>query len=217
MDRPSAVSRIYTAAELYRRNLCDRRVLFIPGDRAAPLEVCFGADNFMHLCGVDYPVTSKRRFFAYACERRLNHELLSFRYDRKSEDKLMILATVSCIDSKAMLFSRHPSLPGNTQADCVAVNRNAVIGFKELGEKRVPETALNLERQWENAHSILAIVKTEPHESSYTIISKEPRKRNLDAGRISRILTSMRHYDGDGDLSPAVAHFESVLASVQHD
>lgn len=214
MDKPSAVSRIYAAAELYKRNLCGRRVLFVPGDRAAPLEVCFGADNFMHLCGVDYPVTSKARFLEYACERHLNHELLSFRYDRKSEDKLMVLATVSCIDSKAVLFSLHPSLPGSTRADCVAVNRNAVIGFKELGSRRVPQTAFNLERRWENAHSILAVAKTEPGASAYTIVSKEPRRRDADADRLNRILSALRRYEGDGDLSAVVGHFSAMLAAL---
>lgn len=200
---------IHAAATVYQSNLCDRRVLFIPNDRIAPLEVIFKAENFMHLCGVTYPITRAEEFLRIASHGILQPELLEYKYDRNTDLKLRVLNTLMRIDVKASLFSLYPSLPGATNADCVTVNLNAVLGFVEQGALHIPDTVLNLERRWENPHMIIAVAKTEPLSNTYSILSKQPKGRKLTKDKIHRILASLNQYEGDGDITPIVEKFRT--------
>lgn len=202
---------VYAAGKAYRENLCDRKILFIPNDRTAPLEVTFKAENFMHLCGMQYPVAHRRDFLDMAVNQAIDARFIHYTYNNQTEQKLKVLGILMWIDVKASLFSLNPSLPGNTKADCVAVNQNAVLGFTEFDRMKVPDTALNLERRWENPHMIIAVAKTEPLSSVYSILSKQPKGRKLTKDKIHRILASLNQYEGDGDITPIVEKFHAQI------
>ena len=202
---------VYAAAKVYKEELCGRRVLFIPNDRTTPFEVFFGADNFMHLCGMKYPVTSKRDFLDIAVNESIDATRLEYTYDHCTDLKISVLGLLVRLDSKASMFERHPSLPGETKADCVAINMNAVMGFIEHRTRMVPDTALNLERRWTNAHKVLAIVKTERNSSTYTRVTKRPAGRKASRDKTDRILASLNRYVGDGDILPVKTAFLSEL------
>lgn len=204
------------AAETYSKRLCGRKVLFIPNDRTRPLEVTFLAENFMHLCGVSYPVNRKRDFLTIAEQGRIDSRKLEYTYDRMTDAKLSVLGILMHIDAKASMFVTHPALPGNTKADCVAVNDNAILGFVEHRRRLVPGTALRLDRQWEDPHMILAIAKTEPDEDDYTIICKEPKGRKKTSERMRRIVSSLKQYDGLSDTSWLMDYFASIPPVDEH-
>lgn len=115
------------------------------------------------------------------------------------------------LDSKASIVSMNPSLPGETKADCVAVNANAVMGFIRNQRHHFPDTVLNLERRWENPRMVIAAVKTERGSIEYTRITKKPKGLNPDQARIRTIIASLERYSGDGDVSAVLKQFENML------
>lgn len=67
-DRKIIVCEINRAAQLYKKHLVGKKFLYVFDSRY--IEVCFKADNFSHLTGVETSL-SARRFYQYAVNNQL--------------------------------------------------------------------------------------------------------------------------------------------------
>lgn len=207
------LSRIQGAEAIYRANLSDRRVLFVTNDSLPPLEVSFRDRNFMHLCGVDYPIGTPSLFLDLACARKLDADLIVPRYEEKTPAKLEVLQSLMYVDSQANMIVENPDLPGRTKADCIAIKNDAVMGFVESGALHVPNTVLKISRRWTGPRMVVAVVKTERRSETYSKVTKKPKGLHPDQTRIRHILTALEKYGGTGDVNPVIDYFGSMLES----
>ncbi|MBT1164631.1 PBECR4 domain-containing protein [Bifidobacterium felsineum] len=213
-DAGRAAQRIHECAIAYQAHLLDRRTLFIPSDGSIPFECVFLSDNFQHLCGVNYATDiTKPVFFDRAVKDRIKPELLIPVHGQRTIMKLNSLPILCRIDTKANAAVRDPVDHQGTYADLFCSNMEACIGFVKTGGVYRPKTALahNPSRSEPGYVNILAIVKTEPDGLVYSLVSKEPKRRNITGEKVRRILASLNRYDGGCDVMPAVEHFRELL------
>ena len=74
-DRKIIVCEINRAAQLYKKHLVGKKFLYVSDGRY--IEVCFKADSFRHLTGVETSL-SARRFYQYAVNNQLQSSQIYF-------------------------------------------------------------------------------------------------------------------------------------------
>ena len=74
-DRKLIISNICKAAQLYKEHLVGKKVLYIFDSRY--IEVCYKADSFRHLTGVETSLSAKR-FYQYAVRNQLQATQIYF-------------------------------------------------------------------------------------------------------------------------------------------
>lgn len=207
-DATHASTRIQECAAVYRSNLLDRHVLFIPADGSEPFDCMFRAENFMHLCKVSYGNHSKTMFFETAADGGLDPGLLRAINERQTNAKLSQLPVLCRIDAKANAAVRDPVDHQGTFADLFCSNSMACIGFKLLGDTYVPKTALehNPARDEPGYVNLLAAVKTKPGVREFTIVSKEPKSRDKTERKHSLIIRSLLSYPQRSLVEPLLDH-----------
>lgn len=185
---------IHECAPVYRDRLLERRVLFIPAGGGAPLETFYAADNFMHLCGVNYPDMSALEFWDRAVSGRLPTNGIR-RNNGGTVAKGRVLPTLVRIDAKAIMMVRNPRLPGKTKADAICANLPCVLGYTDRGGILRPCTALEMPgERLADARNIIMVMKTGPQLKTYDIVSK--RSKRKDAARRQEVRRSLRLYEG---------------------
>lgn len=185
---------IHECAPIYRDRLLERHVLFIPSGGEAPLETFYAADNFMHLCGLNYPGMSAREFWDRAISGRLPSNGIR-RNNGGTVAKGRVLPTLVRIDAKAIMMVRNPRLPGNTKADAICANLPCVLGYTNRGGILRPCTALEMpSERLSDVKNIIMVVKTEPRLKTYGTVSKQPKKR--DAAKRQGVRRSLKLYEG---------------------
>lgn len=197
IDADLAAAIIQRCAGMYERNLANRRVLFIPSDGSAPFDCFFGPENFMHLCKVDYGDMPRRMFYRLAVDRRLDPKRLDSPNERDMWLKLEVLPTLCFIDSKASVAVRTPIADRRTRADLFCSGVNACMGFAlERNGSYRPKTALkyNPPRDEPGYVNLIAAVKTEPHATMFTIVSKQPKQKAKTKTKHDLIVRALRSY-----------------------
>ena len=193
-DPSETIRTIHECAPIYKERLLNRHVLFIPSGSGEPLETFYAADNFMHLCGVNYQSMSAQEFWERALSNRLPSDGIRRNNDGAAA-KRRVLSTLVRIDAKAIMMARNPRLPGNTKADAICANLPCVLGYIHRGGILRPCTALEMPcERLANARNIIMVVKTEPDLKTYCEVSKRPKKR--DAAKTQGIRRSLNLYEG---------------------
>lgn len=196
-DAGKASTLIQECAAVYRDNLMDRHVLFVPADGSAPFECLFGAGNFQHLCGINYSGNiTTTMFFKQALGRRLDPRLLRPAHGVLTVRKLEVLPVLCRIDAKANAAILDPTDHRGTFADLFCLNMDACIGFVRTGDLFRPKTALafNPPRSEPGYVNIIASVKTEPGSKVFSIISKAPKARARTREKHDAIIRSLSAY-----------------------
>ena len=127
-DPEDSIRAIHACAPVYLERLLGRHVLFVPGDGSAPMETLYGADNFMHLCGVHYEDVSPKDFWEMALRSRLTPDGL-LPNNKGVTAKRLVLSTLVRIDTKATMMIESPVLPGRTRADAICANLPYAVGY----------------------------------------------------------------------------------------
>lgn len=208
MDPVRMAARIQNCAVLYRDQLLDRRVLFVPASGAPPFECLFRDDNFMHLCGVSYGDYRPGRFFHIAATGRLDADMLHATEGANTIRKLASLPVLCRIDAKASAAVLDPVNHQGTRADLFCSNADACIGFVRTGDVYRPKTALAYDppRSEPGYVNLIAAVKTEPGSDRYTIVSKEPKRRDKTPAKHAAIIRSLRAHPRPGSVETLLSH-----------
>ncbi len=74
-DRKQIIYEINKAAQLYKEHLIGKKFLYVFDDRY--IEVCYKANNFRHLTGVETSLSAKR-FYQYAVKKQLQSSQIYF-------------------------------------------------------------------------------------------------------------------------------------------
>lgn len=186
---------VYSSARLYRDNLLNRYVLFVPVGHE-PVEVYHRAENFRHLTGFSYPGDA-RDFLIRALERRLNADLLVPNHgERVMSMKTRALPLMMNVDRYGSYIIEHPSFPDRTYADVACGNQNRVIGYAGSG-LYTPRTILEADLSLAPGRAGIAVIlKTEPHSATYTLLTKNKTPRDPDRAEKRRhgIRTTLSRY-----------------------
>lgn len=187
-------ARIGAAAKLYRDELENRHVLFIPANGTAPMETYYPPENFKHLCGVNHPLNALD-FYMAALDGTLNNRNLEIKYRKNTNAKMEVLSQVALMPAKASGMRDHPWVMEGIDVDGSVCAYPAAVGYvddEDLG--LVPRTLLFLHAQL-NLDGILAIARTPQYSHIYDEWCKggEPNKGKR---KVDLIQSSLKSYDG---------------------
>lgn len=196
MDKRRAIKIITKAAELYRDNLEDQKVLFLYGIASNVkkqmqteskvmtaiqcYEVAFHRYNFLHLTGVRLNkknITSAIHFYQKCLDKRLSEEDFSFAPDGSTGQKLDILESMMLIKKNVTLIGEFTDRGPKLFAEKAAGNIYGCIGFvKDKNTKlNVPNTLLKKDIRDVTAqpiYKVFAVISKHYTDNKYTQLIK---------------------------------------------
>ena len=202
MDKRRAIQIVTRAAELYRDNLEDQKVLFlygIPSEVKQQLqakekiissikgyEVAFHRYNFLHLTGVRLSkdgAASAIHFYQKCLDKRLTEKDFEFTKDGSTSQKLDILENMMLIKKNATMIGEFTDKGPKLYAEKVAGNVCGCIGFvKDRNTKlNVPNTLLKKDIRdvtGKPTYKIFAVMSKHYTEEKYSHLVK--LDKNID-------------------------------------
>lgn len=183
MRKTDAIRVIYRAAEIYDKQLCNKKLLIIYNAPNKPdfIETIAYPSNFLHLTGVKLNNNSAERFYDDACDRKLKESDFEFK-DETTEQKLNILTQVLRISSNAKMIGDFNNSWLMLQTDKLAGGVNACLGFIKIGDHYVPNTVLETDIRQEstNVQKVLAVLSKHITEEKYSKIEMVGKKIDIN-------------------------------------
>lgn len=203
MDKRRAIQILTKAAELYRDNLEDQKVLFLYGvpseinkqlqtkDKCLSsmqyYEVAFHRCNFLHLTGVrlnKVDTASAIHFYQKCLDKRLKEEDFSFSKDGSTGQKLDILEKMMLIKQNATMIGDFTDRGPKLFTEKVAGNICGCIGFVQDKNTKlnVPNTLLKKDIRDVTAqptYKVFAVFAKAYTENKYSHISKLDKSIDL--------------------------------------
>lgn len=202
MDKRKAIQIMTKAADLYRENLEDQKLLFlygIPSEVNKQLkegnsisaikgyEVAFHRYNFLHLTGVRINsslTASAIHFYEKCLDRRLTEEDFFFSKDGSTGQKLDILESMMRIKQNVTMIGDFTDRGPKLFSEKVAGNVCACIGFvKDRNTKlNVPNTLLKKDIRDVTAspvQKVYAVISKGYTEEKYSVLEKVDKNLNL--------------------------------------
>lgn len=203
MDKRRAIQTITKAAELYRNNLEDQKVLFlygIPSNVKKQLqakekilssiqgyEVAFHRYNFLHLTGVRLNkngVASAIHFYQKCLDKRLTENDFSFAKDGSTGQKLDILENMMHIKKNVAMIGEFTDRGPKLFAERVAGNVCGCIGFVQDRNTKlnVPNTLLKKDIRDVTAqpiYKVFAIISKHYTDDKYSYLTKVDKSMDM--------------------------------------
>lgn len=204
MDKRRAIQIMTKAAELYRDNLEDQKILFlyaVPsvikeqlGTEGKVLssmrgfEVVFHRGNFLHLTGVKlnaHNTASAIHFYQKCLDKRLSEEDFCFAKDGSTGQKLDILESMMLIKKSATMIGDFTNRGPKLFTEKVAGNVCGCIGFvKDRNtELNVPNTLLKKDIRDVTAQpirKIYAVLSKGYTEDKYSVLVKSDKSIRIE-------------------------------------
>lgn len=194
MEKKDALKKFFECAELYQKNLEDRKILLICANNSMnkvnAVEVLFARTNFMHLTGVKFEEGKRMAsdtFYTLCTQKRLSINDFCLAEDGTTEMKLTVLPEIfgSSNLSANMIGDfrdRRPAL----FTEKIAGNIRGCVGFnfdRELG-CYAPNTVLRLDMRdcVENRQRIIATYCKKKEDEQYSELVYKAKK--IDWSRI---------------------------------
>lgn len=203
MDKRRAISIITKAAQLYKENLEDQKVLFLYGvpseikqqlqseekivTKMSAYEVTFHRCNFLHLTGVkikNFQIESAIHFYEKCLANRLQDTDFTFTKDGSSVQKLDILENMMLLKKNITMIGDFTDRGPKLYSEKVAENVCGCVGFvKDKNTSfNVPNTLLKKDIRDVTAiptQKIYAIFSKGYTEQYYNKVEKLDRSINL--------------------------------------
>ena len=220
MDKKRAIKIISKAAEYYRDNLEDQKVLFLYGipkavneelnsdDRQLlsikAYEVAFHRYNFLHMTGVrimDKGTASSIHFYQKCLDKRLKEDDFAFAKDGSTAQKLDILENMMLLKKKATMIGEFTDRGPKLYSEKVAGNVCGCMGFVQDRKTKlnVPNTLLKKDIRDVTAqpvYKIFAIMSKSYAEDKYTSVSKIDKSVDFENCIFSEDIENMLDRDG---------------------
>lgn len=215
MDKRRAIQIITKAAELYRENLEDQKILFlygIPSEIREQLqredkkllaiksyEVVFHRCNFLHLTGVrlnSREIASSIHFYEKCLDKRLTEKDFIFAKDGSTGQKLDILETMMRIKKNVIMIGDFTDRGPKLFTEKAAGNTCGCIGFVQDRNTRlnVPNTLLKKDIRDVTAspvQKVYAVFSKGYMEKCYSVIEKLDKSINIKEYTFSEEIEKM--------------------------
>ena len=203
MDKRRAIQIMTKAAEIYRDNLEDQKVLFLyglPSDVKKQLqiegkilssiqgyEVAFHRYNFLHLTGVKLNksgTASAIHFYQKCLDKRLTENDFTFAKDGSTGQKLDILESMMQIKKNVTMIGEFTDRGPKLYAEKVAGNVCGCIGFVQDRNTKlnVPNTLLKKDIRDVTAqptYKVFAVISKHYTDDKYSQIAKVDKSIDL--------------------------------------
>lgn len=203
MDKRSAIQIMTKAAELYRDNLEDQKILFlygIPADVKKQLqtkekflssiqgyEVAFHRYNFLHLTGVKMNTdctVSAIHFYQKCLDKRLTENDFAFAKDGSTGQKLDILEHMMHIKKNVTMIGEFVGRGPKLFTEKAAGNVCCCVGFVQDRNTglNVPNTLLKKDIRDVVAYpsqKVYAVISKNYTESKYSVLAKLDKSINM--------------------------------------
>lgn len=219
MDKRHAIQIMTKAAEIYRDNLEDQKVLFLyglPSEVKKQLqtqekvltsirgyEVAFHRYNFLHLTGVKLnkdETASAIHFYQKCLDKRLTENDFSFAKDGSTGQKLDILENMMHIKKNAMMIGEFTDRGPKLFAEKVAGNVCGCIGFVQDKNTKlnVPNTLLKKDIRDVTAqpiYKVFAVISKHYMDDRYSQFAKIDKSVNLSECYFTKEIEDMLERD----------------------
>ncbi|MCI5502071.1 MAG: PBECR4 domain-containing protein [Lachnospiraceae bacterium] len=196
MDKRHAIQIMTKAAQLYRDNLEDEKILFLYGlpsevkmelqtqnkilSSIKGYEVAFHRYNFLHLTGVRLNksvIASAIHFYEKCLDKRLTENDFSFAKDGSTGQKLDILENMMLLKKNATMIGEFTDKGPKLFAEKAAGNVCGCIGFVKDKNTRlnVPNTLLKKDIRdviAQPAYKVFAVISKHYTDEKYSVFSK---------------------------------------------
>ena len=196
MDKRRAIQIMTKAAQLYRDNLEDEKILFLYGlpsevkmelqtqnkilSSIKGYEVAFHRYNFLHLTGVRLNknvIASAIHFYEKCLDKRLTENDFSFAKDGSTGQKLDILENMMLLKKNATMIGEFTDKGPKLFAEKAAGNVCGCIGFVKDKNTRlnVPNTLLKKDIRdviAQPAYKVFAVISKHYTDEKYSVFSK---------------------------------------------
>jgi hypothetical protein len=223
MDRRRAIQILTKAAELYRDNLENQKVLFLygtPSDVRKQLqtdgknlssihgyEVAFHRSNFLHLTGVrlnNDDTASANHFYQKCLDKRLTENDFSFAPDGSTGQKLDILESMMLLKKNVTMIGEFTDRGPKLFAEKAAGNVCGCIGFVQdrYTKLNVPNTLLKKDIRDVTAHptyKVFAVISKHYTDDKYSYIAKLDKSIDLSVCRFSEEIEKLIEREGWGN------------------
>lgn len=215
MDKRRAIQIMTRAAELYRDNLEDQKVLFLYGTPAQikqqlqtkdkrllsmqGYEVAFHRGNFMHLTGVRLTANgtvSAIHFYQKCLDKRLTENDFQLAKDGSTGQKLDILERMMLIKKSATMIGEFTDKGSKLYTEKAAGNVCGCIGFvKDRNTKlNVPNTLLKRDIRDVTAYpaqKVYVVLSKSYSQNKYSVLAKTDKSIDIKECRFSEKIESM--------------------------
>lgn len=222
MDKRRAIQIMTKAAELYRDNLEDQKVLFLyalPSEIKNELqsegkilssikgyEVAFHRYNFLHLTGVKLnknETVSAIHFYEKCLDKRLTEKDFSLAKDGSTGQKLEILERMMLIKKNVTMIGEFTDRGPKLFTEKAAGNVSGCIGFvKDRNTKlNVPNTLLKKDIRDVTAQStykVFAVVSKHYTQEKYSVFDKIDKSIDINCCHFSEEIENLierKHHD----------------------
>jgi hypothetical protein len=203
MDKRRAIHIMTKAADLYRENLEDQKILFlygVPSEVKKQLqtesknllsvrgyEVAFHRYNFLHLTGVKLnssEMTSAIHFYEKCLDNRLTEKDFNFAKDGSTVQKLDILENMMLIKKNVTMIGDFTARGPKLFTEKAAGNVCGCIGFVLDRNTRlnVPNTLLKKDIRDVTAspvQKVYAVISKAYTEEKYSVLAKQDKGMNI--------------------------------------
>lgn len=215
MDKRHAIQIITKAAELYRENLEDQKILFLYGQPSEVrkqlqteekvlssirgYEVAFHRYNFLHLTGVRLnksETASAIHFYEKCLDKRLTEQDFSLAKDGSTGQKLDILESMMQIKKNVTMIGEFTDRGSKLFTEKVAGNVCGCIGFVQDRNTKlnVPNTLLKKDIRDVTAqptYKVFAVISKHYTEDKYSIFTKLDKNIKLNECHFSEKIENL--------------------------
>lgn len=215
MDKRHAIQIMTKAAEIYRRNLEDQKILFLYGiplevkrqlqteekilSSIRGYEVAFHRCNFLHLTGVRLnksETASAIHFYQKCLDKRLTENDFSFAKDGSTGQKLDILENMMQIKKSAVMIGEFTDRGPKLFAEKVTGNICGCIGFVQDAHTKlnVPNTLLKKDIRDVTAqptYKVFAVISKNYTDDKYSQLVKLDKSIDLKECRFAEKIENL--------------------------
>ena len=215
MDKRHAIQIMTKAAELYRDNLEDQKILFLYGlpsevrkqlqteekvlSSIQGYEVAFHRYNFLHLTGVRLnksEIASAIHFYEKCLDKRLTEQDFSLAKDGSTGQKLDILESMMQIKRNVTMIGEFTDRGPKLFTEKVAGNVCGCIGFVQDKNTKlnVPNTLLKKDIRDVTAqptYKVFAVISKHYTEDKYSVFTKLDKNIKLNECHFSEIIENL--------------------------
>jgi len=191
--KEDALKIIHQCAVLYNNDLSGNNIMFITlnGNIANYYETLFLPQHFLHLTGITTPLRSEF-FYKSALNQRLSPSHISFDAGGTSEVKLNILPKLMSIHINARMVGDYDNSKPLLVTDKFAGTVTMAMGFKQVKNLYVPNTALKMDIREVTTHAsrhrIIAIFVKPAINSKYKQLTYIAKGINIDDDYLLQIM-----------------------------
>lgn len=190
MDKKTALKILFSTSERYKKELCDKNLLFVTANKHNKVEMfetTFNESNFLHLTGIQRPDKTGNKisecsfgkehssyaneFFKKCISRRLSENDIEFSSDGKTVLKLSVLPLIVNKNLSAKMFAYYKNSKPVLYTERLLGGTRACLGFVKAKENNtyVPNTLLNqdLRTLAESYNRVIAVYRKNIKDKEY--------------------------------------------------